>query len=507
MSNYWLPIQKIWTDAPLCIPWLITGLCLGIGFLIPTLWFVATLGILLFLDGVEKGTSLRAVLAGGFIAWTVKSLCAIGWFWYVFPFDAWLSVGGAVTQILIIIISWVIPSLALGLGGLVLAGILWRLNLATTTRPFLRLSVLPFLWVFAELFGSVLFSVITAGPGSFIQPYFSFGYLGYLFGLSGLGIWCARIGGVYGLSMIFVGLTGLGMYFTNRTRIIYGGIMLGLFSISMVVSFQTPFIPTKGITIATIDTSFSAARLTAPGGYEYKSAALKSAVEAALALQSDFVLLPEDSRYLQLVYSAPSNDGSLALFRFLHSTTTTLIIDSGRAELVTGKRIERAQLFSGADQRVYTYDKQYLVPQGEFIPYLFRMMLRLSGAPASILDRPTVGRYEPGPLTQTGTIDPQVPGILFCFESAQPNGVRNLMTNRTTPNFIVHPVSHAWFHNPTVLSRQLGVMLQIQARWQQIPIVSAGNMATGKTYLPDGTILQEPVVASGEGWGVRLVRL
>ena len=499
-----------WNLIPRFCQWCIAGGLLGIGFLVPMLWLGVVPGIVMFLFLCSKSTHLRSAIWGGIVTWSIKSLCAVVWFWYVFPFNAWLSVGGWWGEVLIVSVSWLVSGIALGMGGALCAGLMWTLYNRLRLPLWLLAPLLPALWVVAEMTGSFVFSLVTSGPGSFLQSYFSFGYIGYLFGLSELGVLLSGVAGVYGLTFLLVGICTV-TYFCPKTRwyIPFGVFILLLGVLQYTSVAQHVFYPRslQNITVAVIDTKFAAEKVLAEGGLEVKKTALDQAVEAALVLNPDFVLLPEDSQYLNLVYARPTIKQSFAMYQFSHSTSSSVIVDSGRTELETGTLVERARLFSGTAGYLHEFDKQYLVPQGEFIPYVFRLMLKLSGAALSVLSQPSVGRFEPGPLKQVGNIDSSVPGILFCFESARPDGATALINDRNEPTFIVHPVSHAWFHNPKLLWVQLEVMLRIQARMAQVPIVSSGNMTTGRTYFPDGTVVTEAIVTEGPNWSVRLVAL
>jgi hypothetical protein len=103
---------------------------------------------------------------------------------------------------------------------------------------------------------------------------------------------------------------------------------------------------------------------------------------------------------------------------------------------------------------------------------------------------------------QTTALPEYVPGVLFCFESVNPQGVMAVKNSRQV-EFIAHPISHGWFRTPTIFWRQLDVMLQVQARYSGIPIVSAGNMVTGKLYLPSGEIQTGNVVGGGDYYTLR----
>jgi hypothetical protein len=81
-----------------------------------------------------------------------------------------------------------------------------------------------------------------------------------------------------------------------------------------------------------------------------------------------------------------------------------------------------------------------------------------------------------------------------------------LVQGREVP-FIAHPISYAWFHDPVSMRHQYDSMLKIQAIWNQVSIVSAGNMVNGVMYTPQGEIIKPRVAAEGEGWQVSLVSL
>ncbi len=499
-----------WNRVPALVRWCVVGGLLGIGFIVPALWLCVIVGAVLFIEMSITSSRFSVAVWGGLVAWSIKSLCAVWWFWYVFPFDSWLAVGGWWYEVLILGISWSVSGIALGSGGALLSGLLWLVYTRLRLPVWLIVFGLPLLWIMSEKAGSFIFSLVTSGPGSFLQSYFSFGYVGYLFGLSRFGILLASLGGVYGLTLVIIGVAAAIRFLPRRARFV----VVGAFMVMVVILQYTPLGTVLqqtdaplGITVAVIDTSFDAESVLAEGGLTLKANVLEQAVAAALTLQTDFILLPEDSRYLSLVYPRSTIKQSFATYQFSHSTSSSVIIDSGKTELLTGELVQRARLFSGTAGYLYEFDKQYLVPQGEFVPYVFRLMLKLSGSALAVLSQPSVGRYEPGPLKQEGTIDVQVPGILFCFESARPDGSMVLTTSRTTPRFIVHPISHAWFHTPNLLWVQLDVMLQIQARQASVPIVGSGNMVAGKTYLPSGEVIEESAVASGPRFQVRLVNL
>jgi hypothetical protein len=46
-------------------------------------------------------------------------------------------------------------------------------------------------------------------------------------------------------------------------------------------------------------------------------------------------------------------------------------------------------------------------------------------------------------------------------------------------------------------------MLSVQAVWNNVPIVSAGNMSPSKLYLPNGTIKTGELLESHQLWSLK----
>jgi hypothetical protein len=112
--------------------------------------------------------------------------------------------------------------------------------------------------------------------------------------------------------------------------------------------------------------------------------------------------------------------------------------------------------------------------------------------------------YRPGPYVSQADLPSYIPSVLFCFAEADPLSVRRFVSEREVP-FIANPISHAWFHSPESLWWQYDAMRKIHAVWNQVPIVTAGNMSTGAWYTTRGEKILPRMVASGEYWTVSLV--
>jgi hypothetical protein len=478
------------------------GLCLGIGFVMPALWWLSLLPVVWMIQVLGRETFCKKLLGLFALIWGIKAMCSLVWVWNATPIE-WVAGMSAIEQIIAILVYWLTGGLWLASGGAAFGIVSWWLWRQTYLSRGMVLILMPLLWLGSELVAAFVFSFFTAGPGSFLQTYFSFGMVGYLLGTTPFGVWLAGLAGVYGLTIIFVTFAVViySLYLRTskkRLAVFCALLYIGCTFIQLVAPYQS-HTPT---TVISVDTQFDADFLSNDAGYQSKAGSLGYAIAAAVKLEPDSILLPEDSRYLDSAFDSLYPNQAMSIFLFTHSNTDTILIDSGRHTTPEGVTVQRANIFDGVSKKLWQFDKQYLVPQGEYMPTAYDLALRVLGYATAVDAIAEDSSYRPGPLTQTITLPPYIPGVIFCFESAHPNAVRDLATTRALP-FVAHPISHAWFHTPTILWQQIDVMLQLQARYSGVPIVSAGNMATGKLYLPNGVIDEGVVLKAQDRYQLR----
>tara|TARA_B100000508_G_scaffold14126_1_gene9682 strand:- start:4333 stop:5826 length:1494 start_codon:yes stop_codon:yes gene_type:complete len=480
--------------------WLAVGLLLGVGFLEPLLWLLGLVGIGYFLYlALETEVKARTKLIGAGLAWTIKYLCSLLWFWSAYPID-WLAVELGGIQIALIFAYWFTASLWLGFGGVYVVGISLLLKrFGSLTKTYLYI-LMPLLWVSGELFGSIAFSVITFGPGSTITPAFSFGYVGYLVGEHNLFLQLSQFGGVYFLSMVAVAIpvTFLLIKKVQKTAPVLL-VALFLYGTGFLFSPATDTTYSEAHYVITIDTQFDVKELRDRNNAGVNEE-LNKAVASALEFEPDYIILPEDSR----LFDQNSSVGTAkARFQLEFNNPQVILIDSGRYNQpgVEGSYLQTF-IYDG-DNPVGRVQKRYLVPQGEYMPTLYVNTLSLLGY-GHIVDRVSQSiSFRVGTESDQSVLSDQTPGVLFCFESVNPLGVREIMNERSSVPFIAHPISHAWFHEPQQLWSQLDTMLQIQAIWNGQYIISSGGHVAGALYTPEGSIIQPQTIASGDGWTIR----
>ncbi len=479
------------------------GILAGIGFVVPALWWCGLIAIMWMIQVLMQQPPMRKVLVPFVIVWITKSLLSLIWVWYVYPIE-WISGLGNGSQLVLIGAYWLSGALWLSSGGAVFGYLSLLLIRQTHWSNIFKLAMLPLLWTLSEILAAGLFSVFTAGPGSFIQSYFSVGMMGYLLATTSFGIWIAAIGHVYVLSIAMVSIA-VGLYVVQRVFTCVQSVGIAIATICVIAYVNVPIVDTVNLqqTVISIDTQFDSKLLATDEGNEIKDENVREAVAEAMAVKPDVVILPEDTRYLSTNFPETRLEQVKIYWQLRFPNNQTLVIDSGRFTNERGETFSRANVFDTVNNTIWQFDKQYLVPQGEYIPTLYGGILRLFGFGRAVDKIALDSSYQPGPLLQTSALPSNLPGVLFCFESMSPQGISSLRAVRPIP-FVAHPVSHSWFHSPTILRQQLDVMLQVQARFNGVPIVSAGNMTTGKMYLPNGKIESGTVIHERERYLLRL---
>ncbi len=487
--------------------WAVSGLLLGVGFVHQFFWIFGLLGGVYFIYLLTQEESFKKACLGAWLAWTIKSACALLWFYGTYPIE-WLPVQFGDVQLLLIFGYWSTASMWLGLGGIFVATIYHVLRRrATNFQWFIYGIVLPAAWVVGETIGSLVFSIFSLGPGGSVNMAFSFGYSGYLFAQHEGLLQVARLVGVYGLSFLFtLSCTTLFLiYFSKKqSHLQWAAITIGfIYATSFGSFFHTgESLLTESYQVVTIDTKFSSAYLTWSELKTERQAALEEAVTSALRQKADYILLPEDARFFDQQRSPELVKG---FFRFKHSSPEVVIVDSGRVNDVEGA-ILQTFIYNGSST-VEQVHKRYLVPQGEYMPVIYSGILKLFTSADDVRQVNEEVNYRVGEKTDQSNMARNVPGILFCSESINPLGVHAVLQERPRAPFVAHVVSHAWFHEPHSLWYQLDTMLKVQAVWNQKYIVSAGNQVAGKVYTPQGNIIQPTVVDEGEKWMVKQVSI
>ncbi len=468
--------------------YLYAGTLIGVAFLHAWLWWLALIGLAVLYHTLMRAPTNREAIHGSMGAGVIKGLCATAWLLDSFPAD-WIGGVGRFEQLAFIAFCWVGSGVSTGIAYALLGTFAMRI---ARLRTLVRIGAFGLALVASDVCGAFLFSVYTLGATSGLSANFGFGMSGFLLAEHRFLQWFAVVGGVYVLSFIMGTIAST----LSELHALRGGRISSLMLVIIVATSALPgphaFTPHAHARVAAIGTDYSSYRTMTDAMVRERREDLASALRAALEDGAQIVALPEDAR-LGIGIDPRLAAESLSL---IPHEPGALIIDSYRTESTGAGTTLRGYIYDLDHGRVYMEDKRFMVPVGEYMPWLHATLARMLGG-ASVFSGMT---YEPGNASIPSDAPEHVPSMLFCFESGATPVLRDKMHTRPHTPLIVHPVSHAWFHNPHTLWNQERQMLIIQSIYAGTPILQAGNRAPSALYLPNGTVEYGTTIASGARW-------
>lgn len=242
--------------------------------------------------------------------------------------------------------------------GFVLLGYLYRkLKVSTNDSSIL---LIPLLWALCEWFRSVFFSVMAMGSGGSVGPFWNFGSLGFLAGETPLG-YASRITGLYGTSFLVM-LLAVVIYkmYQKQYRYTYLALVPLVFSL-------TGWGLYRGDSQSTINAGTVSVQADIDDGYQDT---LDNQLKRKSNTPVDALVMPEYSYYF--VDSGGKDTGRKL------PVDIPLVIDSRSKR--QNERIENMVSYNQSDGSVLQqYQKNFLIPGGEYIPYFYEAILYYSG--------------------------------------------------------------------------------------------------------------------------------
>jgi apolipoprotein N-acyltransferase len=453
----------------------LAGLFGGVSFLSEgSAWLIIVLGICV-IYGTLKSNSIETVIYGSSITGFLKTLIATSWVLTAYPFD-WLTTAPHSIQIIPLVFTWFGTALSIGLGTTAGAVVLYLVKEKTVLK---YVAIFCF-FAIADIIGAFFFSLFTIGPNHLPNIHFGFSMYGYTLADHGLLLHIASIGGVLALSLALGGYVSVSYIFHEYLQkknyslvLIYAMLMFiatSFFPLShyvqtaetpVLVSVQTHYLAQKHITFEET---------------QERQGYLLNAIGAAQKFNPKIILLPESAGL-----TAYKNK-----YRVLDDLTnlgiSSTVVDVTNMP-IEGGTVQRAYIYDIESGDIYTVEKKYSIPIGEYLPYIHYWISRLLGIHAIMY----IANQERGSVEIPFTAGVDIPTVLFCSESASP-----LLTysrhSRRDPELIVHPVSHSWFRSPYAYWNQERQMLRVQSVFLKAPILQAGNESPVHLFMPNGGI-------------------
>jgi apolipoprotein N-acyltransferase len=447
------------------------GALLGIGFFIPLLWPLSLVGIApLLVCATDRRLSWRtAALLGWLAGCAMYSLAIFGVSWGSLPI-AWLPRDALALQYAFVFAGWALTSAAMGLS----VG-LWSFAVRfLATDTWLDIAYAAAAWVVLEVAASYLWLGLNWGPGGVVGPHFTLGSIGYQLASSTVLLQAAWLGGVYALSALAI-LIGAALWRLLTTssvrehRALCAAAVVGV-ALWSGGQFFFALHPTEQHARAALDVPHAtfAVLATRLGGSAYDPVKNLAQQEDLLryAAGTDMVVLPEGSELL-LKLSALGQPMPGGAGFYIDS------LDVRGADGTLRTRVDYYDARSGTTT-VSTY-KRFLLPFGEYMPYLWRYAGALLGLGNSDAFKSLASRaHAPGgPPGVVAAPSGAVVGVLLCSESLSPTMYRTLA--RGGANVLVSASSQLWFNQSRAVFVQMQHAAAVRAVESRRWFVDASN--------------------------------
>lgn len=421
------------------------GLLCALGSLFGYLWWVSFFGVALFLWTLSATPreDFRRLALYGFLFGVAFTGGALVWFWNVLPLD-WMGVSNA-AGVLYTLFSWGIVTVSLAI-----PFCLFAMAFSYLQRSALSVVLLaPSLWVLSEYLQTWIFAFLTWNTQSLWGPHFSASHIGYTLSSFSPLLQLASVGGIYLLSftVVFVGaalfLLHTRAWQTIRTQIFFAVVVV--LSFALLTFYDQTFLivkerpdETPSLRLALISTNFSPdIAPTLDEALMRKEIILDTVRKwATSGNQVDLLVFPEGGRGYEL---------ALEELEILQKNEIPAVVDSGIVENASGTFVVQMHLNDTEITETQSYEKIFLVPQGEYTPWLAQFFLKVINA-----EHLTEGIRRAERLYARGTDAPIFSlqnakfGALFCSDILSPYLYKSLAKDGA--QFFVNASSLAALH-------------------------------------------------------------
>jgi len=486
---------------------IISGVLLGISFNYPVVWFLSLFALIPFLHLLhKKEVGLTKVF---FLGW-LFGLVFIGivhtWVWNSLPLD-WLGIESELFGAMSIFLVWLpisfVLSFFIGVWAIVSCRLLQEVERWSFLQgPKQQAVVVPFflasLWVLFEylrMWGAVFY---TWGGGSTFGAHYSVGFVGYILAENHNLLQLAGIGGVYLLSFVVISINGILYWFffqshfqLKKKRVIFvSGLIIFLIFISLPfdIWIDRNSKNSPPIHVALIQVQFPSILQFTQEESTKRFRSLVALIEQIAERKNvDIIVFPEDSRFLKIL----ERRGGLSALQGVFEDNEVLVIDTGRVKLGALLVSARLMYYNTLGETItYQQDKRYLVPHGEYTPYLYAQLFKALSHKDILANIKTNREYTSG-VSSVGSArfkNVQV-GALFCSEILSPS----LYSQATKggANILVNTSASSWFHGSKVLYNQIVNMAKVRAVENNRYFMRSANMDSAFAVDNRGRLIAE----------------
>lgn len=472
-----------------------SGLAILLSLNYQFLWFFSLIAILPLLH-IIYNYNLKPYqnFLVGFVAGTIMLGGVMFWHWSILPLD-WVGINSPFYEVVLLFYVWGLSSITGGLVGI------WSLGLGYLKRnSWFDFLLAPALWVIAEFIRSIVVSILWYGDGAVIGPHWTIAFIGYALASSNFLLPFASIGGIYLLSYIVIVINVI-LYFILRDYVQKNSLkkyfQLLIILLVVIASFNIFFNITnrsenKTLKVAVVNTyqeSFSRLSNTLLDKiiHNYKNLLLQIKDDN---YNADIVIFPEDTRLLAGLTAIKDQ----LFIKEIFGDREVLIVDSARISTEVGKPVALTFNFLNTKTgQLYDSSKQFLIPHGEYMPWLSSMILKFVGRNDWVDSFHTTRGFQKGKKIQLVDFQGFKIGALACSEVMSVEFNRNLVAQGA--GLIINTASHSLFHGSRILYNQSLDMGKVRALENNRYYIQSGN------FVPSFIIDHQGHLISESKWG------
>ncbi|MEI6481533.1 MAG: nitrilase-related carbon-nitrogen hydrolase [Candidatus Saccharibacteria bacterium] len=234
------------------------------------------------------------------------------------------------------------------------------------------LLLIPALWIITEYCRSLLFSIVCLGPTGKIGAFWTYGDFGYLLGSTPL-TFIGRLGGLYllGFIVVLLAVTSIRVVLFKDYKV---ALMVALVVFVLALFGWLPYRQVDGKRIKIAAISYADEK-------EPKLSTMPAAkVLAARPIKPvDVFVLPEYSGFF--TNNPPAHNRLLQQ----HLNKKAVVIDSQKQ--MQESYVKNMLTFANYDGKVLgSQPKWFTIPAGEYIPYIYQVLLAYAGQEQLLLD-------------------------------------------------------------------------------------------------------------------------
>lgn len=457
-------------------------LLVTLGIIVPFLWFCSPLGLGIYILSLTRAPRLPKALSCGLLFGIGISAASSLWLWGALPLS-WLLGESVLNQVAGVGLAWLIVSLAFSLGIVMTTPLFWYLR---DNRYFYFL--LPILWALAELIRMWAVSLVTLGHTSLLGAHFSYSALGYVLTESPTLLQFARIGGLTTLNLLMGVLAAITVFVVqkvmSRTYIRKDGeylLFLGVVIMLCATILTQSSRRTNGAPIRV--SVLSTYQPTKPRPKDISTT--QSLLASSKLYQPEILILPE-------AISFPDTHTPLY-------ASTTLIVSAMHVH-EGDKAYSELTYKTGTGDVLGTYQKMLLMPIGEYLPYISKVLfafVRTSESNAYT----SSGDANLTPGTDVASIEWRGLhiGALICSDIQSPLLYRRI-ERLSGAGILIQTGNTVWLHGSSLLFRENLAIAKVHAVQNDAYYLAANNMEPSFVLSPSGDI-----IAEGTWWKPSLV--